>query len=373
MRITYLSRSLLPSKTANSVHVMKMCQALAQNGHKVNLVASGRIKANNRAVYDFYGVKDNFELTLLRGKSDNVFGLIVYLLNFYFYLKKLKNPPDLFYGRDIFTLALATCLFKDIPYCLEVHKPPTSIVHALITARLMSKKKLIALVVITNALKEEYCRRYPAVPEQKIVVAPDGADIPEREQRRKQKSGSSRLVIGYVGSLYPGRGMEIVCQLAQRLTQYDFHVIGGAEKDVERWRKTCISLENIYFKGFVPHGELKRQYDEIDIVLAPYQKKVTVAGGGGDTARWMSPLKIFEYMAYGKPIIASDLPALKEVLTHGDNALLCPPNRLDDWVKAVQLLAEDQNLRDRLAAAAFSCLQEKYTWEKRAARIVDLL
>ncbi|HOL18007.1 MAG TPA: glycosyltransferase family 4 protein [Bacillota bacterium] len=368
MRIIYLSRSLLPSKAANSVQVMKMCQALAQQGHELHLVAARYTPMPLDSLFDYYGVSNRFKITLLKGRTDKVHGLFFYLLRFYFFLKKTAIP-DLIFSRDLFTLTLAT-FFYNVPFYFEAHKPPTSFIHFCLTRRLMRNRNLKKLIVITNALQEEYRRLFPELPEEKIMVAPDGSDIPDSDGVEDTVLPNSRPTIGYVGSLYPGRGLEIILELAKRLPQYDFLVVGGSEKDVERWRNSCISQENLCFTGHVPPGELARYYRKIDIVLAPYQEKVAIPGGG-DTARWMSPLKIFEYMAYGKPIIASDLPALKEILIHGHNALLCPPGRLDEWTRAVQLLAGDQNLRDRLAAAAFSCLQEKYTWEKRAAQILE--
>lgn len=350
-----------------------MCQALAQLGHELHLVASQFAPVSLDSIFDYYGVSRRFKVTLLKGRTDKVHGLFLYLLRFYLFLKKRKKAglPDLIFSRDLFTLTVAT-LFSDVPFYFEAHKPPTSFIHFWLTRRLMRNRNLKKLIVITGALQEEYRGLFPELPAEKILVAPDGADMPEEAPDGGEDSNlkGSRLTIGYVGSLYPGRGLEVILGLAKRLPQYEFLIVGGSAKDVERWRNSCISQENICFTGYVPPRELARHYRKIDIVLAPYQEKVAISGGG-DTARWMSPLKIFEYMAYGKPIIASDLPALKEILTHDHNALLCPPACLDEWTKAVQLLAEDQNLRHRLAATAFSCLQEKYTWEKRAAAIIN--
>lgn len=366
MNIVYLSRSMLPSKTANSVHVMKMCQALAQNGHDVTLVACRSSRDPIASLYEHYGVKRNFQIRLLKGRTDRWTGLLVYLLNFFFYIKSIK-PPDFFYGRDPFTLGIAAPLHK-IPFYFEVHKPPTTYIHLLLTRSLLKNKHLSKLVVITNSLKNEYKRLFPGLPEQKIVVAPDGADIPEKTASNiATQDQRDKIVIGYVGSLYPGRGVEIIRALAEEFMQYKFLIVGGSEKDTASWRKTAPG--NVCFTGFVPPKELSRYYAQMDIVLAPYQNKVSISGGG-DTSRWMSPLKIFEYMAYAKPIVTSDLPVLKEVLTAGVNALLCQPECLEEWIEAVKLLSQDQALRTRIAANAYADLKKKYTWDKRVKKIL---
>jgi glycosyltransferase involved in cell wall biosynthesis len=83
----------------------------------------------------------------------------------------------------------------------------------------------------------------------------------------------------------------------------------------------------------------------------------------------MSPLKIFEYMAAGRAIICSDLPVLREVLTDGETARLCHPERLDEWRRAVEELRESPELRRELGKAAQRVLIERYTWTGRGSRI----
>ncbi|NLZ54025.1 MAG: glycosyltransferase family 4 protein [Thermoanaerobacteraceae bacterium] len=271
MEIVYISRSILPSRAANSVHVMKMCQALAQNSHIVTLVAAKITKNQTEDLFNYYGVQENFKIMLLNGRTDKAAGLLLYLINFYLYIKKAK-PPELFYSRDLFTLTLATLLINT-PFLYETHKPPTTFIHSYLTRRLLKNKNLKKIVVITGALKGEYLKKFPSLPAEKITVAPDGADIPDTQMYKKAfKAKKDKLIIGYVGNLYPGRGMEIIYAVAKEIPQYDFNIIGGSMKDIVYWQNACQELKNIFFKGFVPHGELYIYYAEIDIVLAPYQK-----------------------------------------------------------------------------------------------------
>ena len=159
------------------------------------------------------------------------------------------------------------------------------------------------------------------------------------------------------------------------MADVDFHVIGGDESDLEYWKK-MMRQKNVYFHGFVPHGRLNSYYRKLDIVLAPYQKKVFIAPRGVtarwnvDISRWTSPLKIFEYMAYGKPIIASNLSVIKEFLRDGKNALLCDPEDVESWKGSILKLKESEPLRKKLGTQAFEDLQNKYTWVKRAEKVV---
>jgi glycosyltransferase involved in cell wall biosynthesis len=99
----------------------------------------------------------------------------------------------------------------------------------------------------------------------------------------------------------------------------------------------------------------------------PYQTRVA-ASSGGDIAPYLSPMKMFEYLASGRPILASDLPVLGEVLT-AENALILPPADVDAWLAAIEKLRAQPKLREKLGGAARQTAQ-RYSWEARAERIL---
>ena len=140
---------------------------------------------------------------------------------------------------------------------------------------------------------------------------------------------------------------------------------GGNAKDVERWKAITGPPANLIFHGHVSPAEADGYRLAMDVLIAPYQQEVHNAGGSQDIARWMSPLKIFEYMAAGKPIIASDLPVLREVLQHNRQALLVPPADVDGWQQAVRRLS-DPRLRGQLGEQALRTFQQSHTWKQRA-------
>jgi glycosyltransferase involved in cell wall biosynthesis len=110
----------------------------------------------------------------------------------------------------------------------------------------------------------------------------------------------------------------------------------------------------------------------VDVLLMPYQANVSIGLRGHDTARWMSPMKMFEYLGSGVPIISSDLPALREVLTDGRNALLVAPDDRDAWLGALDRLVSDPELAGRLGAQGHSDYLERFTWDTRAKQLLDL-
>jgi glycosyltransferase involved in cell wall biosynthesis len=209
------------------------------------------------------------------------------------------------------------------------------------------------------------------IPEMKgrIVVAHNGADEVPKDLEAAVLLGNGRLQVGYVGHLYPGKGFEIIPRLAARLPEVDFHVVGGEKSIVEALRADAAVPENVLLHGFVPPAETQRLCLAFDVVLAPYQREVRIAGGG-ETAAWMSPLKVFGYMAAARPIICSDLPVLREVIEDGRNGLLVPPSNLNAWAAALRSLIEDKCLRERLATAAHTDFLSRHTWRQRASRVI---
>lgn len=370
-KIVYISTSTVPSRAANSIHVMKMCEALSKNGNPVTLIAAHRANSIERGVsdiFEFYGICHRFNVIQLRwfdGLAGRFFYSVGSLLNLY------KVGPDYVYCRDLVGCVLATFLgFQTI---FEAHSPIETKTR---TKRWLIKKflgsgNLKKIILITKALRIHYVGRYPEVAG-KCYIAPDCASaISSRVRPIKVFGGPDKVNVGYVGHLYRGRGMDIVTGMAKACDWADFHFVGGEEKDIEYWEKKTRHYANCFFYGFVSPSESERYRISFDILLAPYQGSVAVAGGVGNTAPWMSPLKIFEYMAAKKPIVCSDLPVLKEVLTHQYNSLLCCPDNIDEWVCALEDLRDSPELRQRLGEAAYKDFSRFYTWESRASRVIQ--
>ena len=180
------------------------------------------------------------------------------------------------------------------------------------------------------------------------------------------------LNVAYIGNLYPGKGMELLIRLLPLASFCHFHVIGGFDADIQHWRDRCAGAGNITFHGFMEPARVEQVRGAFDAFIAPFQEKVMV-GPDADISRWMSPLKIFEYMAAGKPIVASSLPVIREILVDGETALLRQPDDPQGWREALWQLHTDQALAQRLADAARRDLEQNHTWRERASRILSHL
>ena len=186
--------------------------------------------------------------------------------------------------------------------------------------------------------------------DERMHVAPSGVDLAAYANLPPFTAARDRPRVVHLGRLTPDRGLAAFAAAAA--AGCDVTIVGSGEAEVEFAR--CV--------GVVPLCEVPSWYAQSDITLLPYQPEI-------DTVATMSPIKVFEALAAGRPIIASDLPTIREILTDGQTALLVAPKDNAAWVDAIHRLRDDPELALRLAASAKS-LAERYTWEGRAQGIL---
>ena len=344
---------------------MKMCAAFARPGHDVVLVAKHNARrelAGVEDVHGFYGVEPSFAIRRFSRPSVAGGGL--------FYYRRLdrwmaREAPDLVYSRD--PLAAVLAARRGLPVVFEAHGLPAGRLGPALLRRLDRKPSYRRLVVISAALRDAFEREGYLPRAADVVVAHDGADRPPEREPGPDVGNTNGCRVGYVGSFYAGRGTEVVLEVARRLPDLSFHVVGGGRDELEASAGSV--PDNVVVHGFLPPGELAAVYARTDVLLMPYQRRVLTASGWEDTSAWMSPLKMFEYMSSGAAIVSSDLPVLREVLKEG-TALLVEPDQVEEWVSAVRRLAGDPALRRRLGEAAQETIAREYTWDQRAEAVL---
>lgn len=249
----------------------------------------------------------------------------------------------------------------------------------LLQARLLASQHIITVVISKQLAKclTDYHSFSPA----RVLVLHDAAPagivpVPLGQRRAHligivpKACGAWRQVCGYFGHLYAGRGMEVIEAMADARPDVLFLVFGGNERDVTV-RRRANARSNLHYMGHVPYPTAQNAMRSMDVLLMPYQKSVSIGVAGHDTAQWMSPLKMFEYMASGVPLVSSDLPVLREVLEDGRNALLVSPTDPQAWVAAVDRLAGSPSLASHLGTNAHDDYRRFYTWTARAHRLMQ--
>ena len=366
--ILYSSRAIIPSRQANSIHIMKMCSAFVDNGFSPILLCHKTKSFNIDTVFDEYGVKNRFKILTVPNIKFPFSSYLVAIIHLFYYL---KYKPKYSFGR--FFLGIFFISFFNNLNSLELHQPiygGLNIQH-LMLKKLFKKKSFKNLILISNPLKEIFLNLYNIKPS-KIKVLADAADNPTSFYKNKMDY-KSKPKVGYVGHLYKGRGIELIIKLAKELPEIEFHIVGGNSSDIKRVKNEAIGLYNLNIHGYVKPSETETIRQSMNILIAPYQYKVGLSSGSMTTEKWMSPLKIFEYMASGRAIISSDIPVLKEVLIHDYNCLLCDPENHLDWKKNINELIKDEDLLKKISSNARNDFLKKYTWTMRAKKIFDQL
>ena len=359
MLILYLSQNSIPSRQANAIQIRAMCEAFAGLGHRVHLTA---LKGSDGAAP--LPADSGFVLHTVSWPWQRLRHRIL-AVHARRLIRRLR--PDIVFTRS--PLLAHNVMPCDARVMLELHSLPESgtKTEAAMTKALGSPG-LTDVVCISASLAEDLVRMFgPLRSGLRVSVAHDGADAGSTPSPRESRS---TFTVGYFGHLYPGKGMELIAEIAPGVPEIQFEVYGGTDADLARWRSQSLS-KNINLHGHVPHDRVRPLMESCDALIAPYGVKVSHVAGG-DIGRWMAPLKLFEYMAAGRTIVASDLPVIREVLTDGETALLCSPQNASAWHEAIRRLRSDPQFAAKLGSAGRHLLLKKFTWGARAATILAL-
>jgi glycosyltransferase involved in cell wall biosynthesis len=214
--------------------------------------------------------------------------------------------------------------------------------------------------------------------QEKLVVAHNGVDLEEfesilsKEEARKQVGlPIEKKIVCYSGNTYSGRGIELLIEAALELKDVLFLIVGGLESDNARYKSIAQSkrVKNFSLVGFVPHKSVNLYLSSADVLVMPYTSIMTIRDGT-TAMQFTSPIKLFEYMASCRPIVATSLPSVKEILVDGSNALLAEPDSLDSLVDSIKRVLENTVLAEKLATQAWFDVK-KYTWEERVKKILN--
>ncbi len=399
LNMLYLSNERFPATLACTIQQMVMCEAFATAGARVQLVAptyGDMPPTTPQQIYNFYGVRSNFQIKrlpsllhlskpLVDGKKHvkipMIGGLSVLVATWLWGIKlavtgRLKNRTVI-YSRNVngayVFLLLKRWLFrhKNLSIYFEVHsldqQYPQRFFHKLL-------RESDGLICITKALKEALIQKYEISPE-KILVAPDGvrerllvARPMSKKEARAQLNMRVNKVVLYTGQLLPGKGADVFVDAAQYFTSdVSFILVGGHGDYWEQMQRRVKEekLANVKLTGFVPPAQVSIYQSAADVLVLP-------ATADHEISSYTSPLKLFEYMASGRPIVASDLPVLQEILRDGDNALLFKERQAEDLAEKISALLMDEERAEKLSKCARDDVQD-LSWEKRAGRILEFI
>ena len=384
MRILYFADIRFPLERANGIQTMETCDALAGRGHTVHLIVRPDTQAPARDPFDFYGIPPRERLIVehapVAGPAIPPLARRLGYLAFAAGRAAGAGRADVIMTRDLTVASLLLRLPGRSPLVYESHgyapDVAAALPHMLSTATPPRASKLARLarreayvwrradgyVTIPAGLAAELARRFGD--RERVAVVPDGARV--AESCAPHRAGTTPITVGYAGHLYAWKGVDVLLDALATLPDVRAVIVGGHEKepDLERLRARAARLAidgRVTFTGQVPPASVREHLAGADVLVLPNPASAISTSA-------TSPLKLFEYMAAGRAIVATDLPAIREVLTHDVNGILVMPGDAAALAAGIRRLEEDPALRDRLATAARASVAE-YSWSRRAERL----
>ncbi|MBI5405869.1 glycosyltransferase [Candidatus Kaiserbacteria bacterium] len=365
----------LPTEKAHGLTIVKSCDAFARAGAAVTLVIPRRKTHIQTDIFETYGVGKTFSVCTVptidwlytHGQTASWLASLIFAYGVFFLLLFLPKKGSVIYTREISLLPLH---IVGMPAILESHH-----VFAKRTLYFALARAAQGIVVISQALKRTFVRI--GFRENTIIVEPSGVDLatfsiatPRAEARAMLALPIETPVIVYTGNfttMGADKGIHDILHAMQRVKHALFVAAGGSTTDIKHYQAEAEALgvaAQVRFVGFMPQSLLAQYQCAADILLMPFPDMPHYRNN-------MSPVKMFEYMASGRPIIATDLPTIREVLNE-ENAVLIPPGDSDALACTVHTLLNDPTLGERLAQRAKKDVS-RYEWSERSRRILDFI
>lgn len=367
MKTAYIARSIIPSQAANSIHVMKISEEFAKLCEEFELIVPCSDDSDvKEEPFAYYGIETKFPIRRIKKKTSGLY-------RYYFAWKSMKqvrkDNVDKIVTREPLVAFLAVLSHR--PVVLDLHGEAAHLMgraYRLMKWDFFVKSPYLKLVMITESLSKYYEKKYGVNPAT-VTVLPDGCTLENFEPYHNQPLFTENgMKIAYAGSFGVGRGYEIIQELASQDESNRYIIYGGTKEDAVRITGKE-QPDNIEFRGYIANREIPKALCEQDILLLPYQN--TVIAKGEDTGKVMSPLKLFESMASGRVIVASDLEILREIVDDS-NCYLAESDSVADWCRVLQEIADNKEVAKVKAAKAKEDVKQ-YTWRKRAERMLELL
>lgn len=366
MKILYFHNYPFTSEKANLIQVKAMCRAFVNTGCRgVRLILPGKEK---RLIHE-----SDFEIKVRRRIISFRFDRFLSPLSLRREIRCYQ--PDIVFLRDPVYLVYV-CLFTESKIIFESHDARlhkgSRLLNRILYHSLISfsrKERFLRFVCISEALKNFW--RESGISNEKLITAHDGVDLDRFGKTIDRNTARYSLgltvngfVASYVGRIYPNRKLESLLSIAKRLPNILFLVVGGPDNEAANLNSLAekASISNFKAIGQVKHNEVPMYLAASDILLALWSDEVP-------TIRYCSPLKLFEYMASRRLIVAHNFNTIEEVLEDDVDAILFPYGNEDLFVDALERALWNLN-HSNIPSLAYSKVSRLYTWNLRAEKIL---
>ncbi|MBI2055046.1 MAG: glycosyltransferase [Candidatus Sungbacteria bacterium] len=371
MRLIYIASARIPTEKAHGLQIMKMCEALAGAGAEIELWTARRESSVKSDPFAYYGLKARFPIRRFFVLDwfwlPRYLGFGLFELTFALGIlaaAALRKDETVYYSRDIMSAAMLSLAGKKI--YLELHDIPRSLAGL----RLVWKR-ITGMVAISSGIAAALEKK--GFSSSKIKVLRDGFDaslfrsLPKEEARRLLELPAMMRIVIYCGSAEPWKGVYTLLGAARTFKgEAEFYfILAGDKKLAEDFKRKAEKIPHVKILMQRPHSEIPMWLAAADVAVIPNLP-------GKEISRlYTSPLKLFEAMAAGKPIVASRLPSITEILNDNNSFLFeaGDPVSLASTVKEALRDIERASARGNMAMSK----SVNYSWAARAGELVNFI
>lgn len=374
-KIFYIFHGRFPSEKAASLFAAKSCEALAGQRVELTLLVPRRTGRDGENPFTFYRIKNNFRVVFLPTIDLfplHIFNRVAFFVSFFtfsifsfFYLLFNANKKDIIYSNESLPLFLASFVFLNNLY--EVHDFPE---NKNFFYKLLFKK--LKWVLATNKWKKEKLQEVFGISAEKIIYEPNAVeigdfdiDITKSEARKKLHLPKDTKIAVYTGHLYSWKGVDTLAEAGKKLKDIFVFFVGGTDEDVEKFKSKYGNVKNIKIVGHRLHDEIPIWQKAADVLVLPNTAKEDIS------KFYTSPMKLFEYMASGTPIVASNIPSIAEILNER-NSVLVEPDNSEKLAEKISWALDGRQGVEVLSGQALVDVK-KYSWVRRAQRISKII
>ncbi len=373
MKLYYIANARMPTERAHGIQIAKMCEAFIEEGVEVTLVVPRR-RTDEQSVREFYGLRVDIQKVTLFVFDWYTKGRILYrvssfsfMVSSFLYLWHRRHEKGVvLYTVDLDEWSYAQLPLLRLPYFSEMHgsKPRTLINRFFFHG-------ISGAVTINRLIKESLQTVFSVTPE-RIIVAPDAVDaahffpIPRVQARERLALARDIKLVLYVGRILDWKGLEILPTAARLLgDDATIGVVGGTRERFVEVTGVADIPKNLVFYGDRVFEDMPLWINAADAVL------MTSTARNELSYRWTSPMKAFEYMACGVPIVAADTPSMREIISTS-NAFLYQPDDASSLAQEIRTVLKHPEEAQRRGEAALAA-SRACSWRARAKHVVQFI
>lgn len=365
MKLYYVANARMPTERAHGIQIAKMCEAFIEAGVEVTLIVPNR-RTDERSLREFYGLRVDVPKVTLFAFDWYTKGRILYrissfsfMVSSFLYLWRRKHEKGVVYTVDLDKWSYAQLPLLPFPYFSEMHgsKPRTLINRFFF-------RNISGVMTINRLIKESLQNKF-SVPPERIIVEPDAVDaahftpLSRGKARERLAIAPDMKLVLYVGRILEWKGLEILPTVAELLgNDVTLGIVGGPRERFVEVTGVSVIPENFVFYGEQNFADMPLWINAADAVL------MTSTAHNELSYRWTSPMKAFEYMACGVPIIAADAPSMREIVSP-TSAFLYQPDNADSLAQEIRTVLKNPEEAQRRGNAALLA-SRACSWRARA-------